>query len=242
MGRKGTLRALSRRTDDRGEATSDVRPDGAAVAVGKRATMDGAAHPTATEIAVLHERILIGHPEAVEALIERLLPILTALVQRSFPRASEDLVVDGVEDALLEYAKAPQKFDRSRGVPLLVFLRLAAVRNVSNLVRGDSRRRALERKLAEQAQPAGWTMPLDQSDSSDDGLTDSIQAVLATSTDPEEQAVVALWLKGERRADPLGRALGIGHLPIDEQRRDLKRLKDRLRNRIKRFLRKAKSQ
>jgi DNA-directed RNA polymerase specialized sigma24 family protein len=202
----------------------------------------GSPSPTATEIAVLHERVLIGHPAAVEALIERVLPVLTSLVQRSFPRAPEDLVVNAVEDALLEYSRAPLKFDRSRGVPLLAFLRMAAVRNVSNLVRAESRRLAWDRKLAEEAKPAGWAMPLDSDDGSDDGLTDVVEAALASSMDPAERAVVALWLEGERRPGPLARALRIDHLPLDEQRRGLKRLKDRIRNRLRRALHKAKSQ
>jgi hypothetical protein len=74
---------------------------------------------------------------------------------------------------------------------------------------------------------------------SDDGLPDVLPAVLAASPDPEEQ-IVALWLKGERRIGPLARALRVDHLPVDEQRRALKRLKDRLRNRVKRVLRKVK--
>jgi hypothetical protein len=238
MAAKERAHALSRRTDDRGEATSNARPYRAAVAAGKRATTDGAAHPTATEIAVLHERVLIGHPAAVEALIERLLPILTSLVQRSFPRASEDLVMNGVEDALLEYARAPRKFDPSRGVPLLAFLRLAAVRNVSNLVRGESRRRARERKLAEEAEPIEWAQPTDSPDGTDDSLESVVQTVLA-SMNPEEQAIATLWLAGERRTDQLARALRIDHLPIDDQRRGLKRMKDRIRNRLRRLLRKG---
>jgi DNA-directed RNA polymerase specialized sigma24 family protein len=227
MAAKERRAALSRRAYHRREATSNARPFGAAIAAGRRAATDGAAHPTATEIAVLHERVVIGHPAAVEALIERLLPILTSLVQRAFPSASEDLVVDGVEDALLEYAKAPQKFDSSRGVPLLAFLRLAAVRNLSNLVRGESRRRARERKLAEDAKSFERARPIDSADGSDDGLTDVVEAALSSSMDPAERAAVAQWLQGERRTDQLARALGIGHLPMREQQRALKRLKDR---------------
>jgi hypothetical protein len=47
---------------------------------------------------------------------------------------------------------------------------------------------------------------VDSSNAPDDELTHVTQAVLASSMNPEERAVVALWLQGEGRTGPLASA------------------------------------
>ena len=206
---------------------------------GRRAIVDQLPFPTDTEIAVLHQRLLAGHAYAADAAIERLLPVLVHLVRRAFPRTDEELIVNAVEDALIEYSTRPEQFDRSRGVPLVAFLRLAAVRNTANLVRGESRRVARERALLEdrhalraEASPVvdQWHDPVHSS---------ALQSALADAVRPEEQLAVTLWLKGERRTNVIAVALGVDRLGLAEQRRTVKQLKDRIRRRLERLLRPA---
>jgi hypothetical protein len=193
---------------------------------------DGAPYPTDTEVAVLHERVLIGHPDAVEALIERLLPVLVALVKRAFPKTPDDLALTAVEDALLEYSRRPTRFDRSRGVPLLLFLRLAAVRNLSNLRRAEARRQArLDRYAHEVLSDLRNSRFAEERDR--ERTSEALWSALSELS-ADEQAAMALWLGGERRSRFLAGALRIDHLPIKDQEGAVKRLKDRVRNRVKR--------
>lgn len=222
----------ARRQVDRGRYS-------AALSAAKRAAAEDSPYPTVTEITVLHARVLARHDYAVEALIERLLPVLTHLVRRSFPATSDDLVLNAVEDALLDYVKRPDQFDRSRGVPLLAFLRLASLRNLSNSVRAESRRMARQQRYIEEAM-ACWKPSWRHGASGEqDDVSMDVQDRLAHLVTSEEQPAMALWLQGERRTGPLAMALGIAHLSVAEQRRQLKRIKDRLRNRLKRLVRRG---
>lgn len=221
-----------------GNRTDQDRSGGykAATWAGRRAIAEGRPFPTNTEIAVLHERVLANHPYAVEAVIERLLPLLTHVVQQSFPRTDEDLIVNAVEDALLEYSRQPQRFDRSRGIPLLAFLRMAALRNAMNLVRTESRRLRKEKDLRAEA---GASPAANPPQATADEVHDPaiLASAVAGVVRAEEERAVALWLKGERRTEPLAVALGIGELTADQQRRTVKQLKDRMRKRLQRILR-----
>lgn len=57
-----SLAVLTKRMTQVVATASDGGQYFAAAAAGRRAANDGARHPTATEIAVLHERVLIGYP------------------------------------------------------------------------------------------------------------------------------------------------------------------------------------
>lgn len=47
-------------------------------------------------------------------------------------------------------------------------------------------------------------------------------------SDPRDQQILALRLQGERRTEAFAEILGISHLPIEAQRREVKRIKDRI--------------
>ncbi len=200
----------NRRGDD------DVRYP-AAIAAGRRAITERLPFPTDTEILILHQRLLAQHSYAAEAVIERLLPVLIHLIRRIFTRTDEDLIVNAVEDALLEYTSRPEQFDRSRGVPLLAFLKMAATRNATNLVRAESRRLKKEQSLRadSDASPAA-SLPEATSDEAHDPAI--LRSAVARIVRSDEKRAVALWLKGERRTEPLAAALGISELPADQRR------------------------
>jgi hypothetical protein len=61
------------------------------------------------------------------------------------------------------------------------------------------------------------------------------QRILDVAIDDTEREALGRWLHGERRTGPLARALGAGVLPVPEQRRAVKRFKDRIMKRIARL-------
>ena len=99
--------------------------------------------------AALHARLLGGDEFAAEAIVIELRQQLEQSLRYSFNNASLDAIVDAVEDALLEYIRRPQSFDSARGVPLYAYLRLAAARNLRDTLRSDARRKARERRYAD---------------------------------------------------------------------------------------------
>jgi hypothetical protein len=69
----------------------------------------------------LHEGVIAGEPGALDELASRVLRDVPPRLRRRFPLASADIVTDAVEDAILEYAANPSRFDPSRGVDLRHF-------------------------------------------------------------------------------------------------------------------------
>jgi DNA-binding response OmpR family regulator len=67
--------------------------------------------------ALLHARILSGDTAALERLEDNMLASLPHRLRHAFPRVAMDVNFEAVEDAILEYALHPERFDPSRGTP-----------------------------------------------------------------------------------------------------------------------------
>ena len=68
-------------------------------------------------------------------------------------------------------------------------------------------------------------------------MRDAINAIPPQVTDglsKRELGVLELMLRKERKTAVYARAYGIEHLPVVEQRREIKRVKDRLQKRLNR--------
>lgn len=184
----------------------------------------------------LHARLRSGDRLASEALMRLLLARLVADVARGSSRVDEQLIADGVTDALLDYAERPGQFDAGRGVPLDRFLAAAARRNVANLLRGERRRKARERKVGLRKREADVAQDPAAGNTRQEDL-EAIErrraAMDEALTSPEDREVLGLILDGVKETAAFARILGLAHLPADEQRREVRRHKDR----ITRFLR-----
>jgi len=77
----------------------------------------------------LHEEILAGRTELIDEIAKRLLGIVHQRLRHSLRRIPDDFLADAVEDAILDYVKAPHRFCANRGVPLEGFIHMAARRN-----------------------------------------------------------------------------------------------------------------
>ncbi|MBI3245335.1 MAG: hypothetical protein HYZ50_02375 [Deltaproteobacteria bacterium] len=181
---------------------------------------------------VLHRRLLAGDRTASEELISFLLSPLTRQVARQFPTTDEQAIWDGVSAALLDYCARPQQFDESFGIPLDRFLGRTAWRNVANILRGEKRRKAREERagqenliLAVELDPTAGNLLQKEETVLQQRRQEQLRNVLQ---DPKDQQILALRLQGERRTERFVEILGIGHLPIGEQRRAVKRTKDRI--------------
>jgi DNA-directed RNA polymerase specialized sigma24 family protein len=157
---------------------------------------------------------------------------LTRRIARQFPRADAHGHAQAVHDALLDYGARPQAFDAGRGVPLLAFLLMTCRRNMLNLLRGDARRRRYEGQYAQMCadvavalDPAAGNLLQQEEDAQ---LHQQEDACMNRLQDPQDQQILALRLQGERRTEAFAAILGITHLAMAEQRREVKRAKDRI--------------
>jgi RNA polymerase sigma-70 factor (ECF subfamily) len=178
-----------------------------------------------------HRRLCEGDRTASEELAELLLgPLIEALSHR-FPDTDEQTIWDGVVDAFLDYAARPCQFNVGRGVPLDGFLRMASRRNVTNALRGEARRRV------RQATAAADYLAVVELDPTAENLLQQEEARrlqrqqedwMKHLRDLKDQQIWAMRLRGERRTEAFAEVLGISHLPIEAQRREVKRVKDRI--------------
>jgi hypothetical protein len=189
----------------------------------------------------LHERVLREDVSAVNKLAGELLATLRDLLRRRFPHSPEDFLNDAVEDAILDYLKHPERFDLSRGVPLECFLRLPATRNLANLHRSHARRLNRESAYAEESARCAATrigqeqraertkanMTLDQV---------TLRQAALDVTESNEVAAVMVWLDAPRATARLAQALGMCHCSVPQQRRAVKRFKDRMFKRLRRHV------
>jgi RNA polymerase sigma-70 factor (ECF subfamily) len=184
----------------------------------------------------LHERLLVGDRLASEELLRLLLTPLVQEIGGRFPRVDEQLVSDGVIDALLDYCACPGQFDAARDVPLDRFLATAAWRNVDNLITSERRRKERERKVGSKKREADVALnPVARNIRQEElqQLAEKEAAMFAALDDPKDKEILRLKLEGVRDTASFARVLNITHLPVAKQREEVKRHKDR----IIRFLR-----
>lgn len=178
-------------------------------------------------------RAIQGDVEGLDELATCLLRILIPRLRRTHRRAPVDFLSDATEDAILEYGKNPERFDPARGVPLDRFVQLAATRNLANLLQADARRRKRDARYLD-LQPVSTNLTKDLHAGEEDGKNRQ-KWLSIVNRGPERRALIT-WLEGERRTDALAAILEISHLPQREQRREVKRFKDRILKRASRYL------
>lgn len=190
------------------------------------------AQDRAASLGALHRRLCNGDRVASEELIGLLLPSLTRRLTRQFPLTDEQMIFDGLVDTLLDYCAQPSRFDEQRGVPLDRFLSKAAWRNIANSLRGEKRRKVREEKAS-----IAYGDPLVELDPTAGNLLQKEEAarrrrqevvVMQMLPDLQDREIWTLRIQGERRTEAFADILGIAHLPAAEQRREVKRAKDRI--------------
>jgi hypothetical protein len=179
----------------------------------------------------LCDRILGGDLPALDELARHLLPILTRRLRRKNRFAPQDLVWNACADAILEYAANPRRFDPTRRVPIDRFLQVIAIRNLTDVLKADMRRQTREAAYAELQNWCVWpseTLIADRA-------FDAVRRIQSVVDEGNERIALTEWLKGERRTIRLASLLGLSQLSTLDQRREVKRFKDRMRKRASRL-------
>jgi RNA polymerase sigma-70 factor, ECF subfamily len=185
-----------------------------------------------SQLLEIHRRLCDGDRTASEELAELILDALMQGISRQFPRSDEDMRYEAVTKALLDYCAQPHRFAVERGVPLHHFLLMASRYDMLNLLRGEARRKAREEEaghlhatIAVELDPVVGNLLQKEENEQRHQLEEEMMSLLQ---DPKDRQILALRLQGERRTEAFAEILGISHLPIEAQRRGVKRAKDRI--------------
>lgn len=185
----------------------------------------------------IHERLLQGDPTASADCAQAVIGPLTKRLEGRFPELrGSDFLVDAVTDAVLSYLKRPEQYDPAkRG--LLGFLTMAAVGDLRNALAKWHRRKEMEVPLEDvDLEAAAGNMQVGPHDSAGDVDLEEIRSgVSALFDDPRDRRLAELVLEGERSVKAFARILKLENLSIDEQRREVKRHKDRIKKRLERY-------
>ncbi len=190
------------------------------------------------------ERLRANDPTAPSDLAATYLDKLADWLARKYPRADPHDCLTAAEEALLTLSKRPETFQPERG-SLDNYLYLSAAGDLKNLVRRERRRRERQVSLDtvelspelrkylrdEMGDPAQEVERREMEAANAERVRQQLQLVRA---DGGEKKILDLIGKGERRTAVYAQALGLDHLPLVEQCREVKRVKDRLKKRLAR--------
>jgi DNA-directed RNA polymerase specialized sigma24 family protein len=199
--------------------------------------------PPHTEGLRLHQALSSPDATASWDFARAYLPHLTAWLQVRSRPDSADLCEEAAIETVYGLLNNPGQYNPEKGMNLLNYLRLAARRDLFNLLRSEARHRhePLDENGVELRPVSGKRGRMDDSplqilcDRVDEQERQSFLADLRGSLNDEERTVLDLLLSGERQTRGFAEGLGMSSTPVDEQELQVKRIKDRIKARIKRM-------
>ena len=183
-----------------------------------------------------HRRLIAGDRLAPDAFARRFLPYLVAETSRKFSRKYGHLVYDGVIDAFLDFCAHPDRFDPSRETSLEGCLLNAAWCNVDNLIVSERRLKARERRVSNKNPEISVAFdPVARKIKQEEDRRQAVdvEEILAALCDRDRE-FYKLHMQGARATGVFAKFLQIEHLPVKQQRSEVKRHKDRIRGFLKR--------
>ena len=193
----------------------------------------------------LHRRLVEGDPIAPSELVEAYMEKLVKRVCSKARVTGDDMLAnDAVADTLLGYAQEPTKYCPAKS-SLLTYLTMSAHRDLLNMMAKERRRKNREVSLGgvehRTLDRNNWIEAAEDTVVEREGnLTIGEKALLRQRVseqfpNPTDRRLLSLLLDGERRTAAYSAVLGIQGLDGAEQRRLVKRHKDRLAKRLVRL-------
>lgn len=169
--------------------------------------------------------------------------LIAWLVKKNSSRVPKELCIEAAEDALIALMKSPASFNPALGKRLAAYLRMSAQGDLRNILEREGRHYENQIRLedVELSAVAGKYLVVNddplrllecQEESAKAART--VVAPVRKGLSEAESRALDLLLHGERKTAVFAEALGITHLPVNEQRTEVKRVKDKLKKRIER--------
>ncbi|WP_420628311.1 RNA polymerase sigma factor [Candidatus Leptofilum sp.] len=193
-----------------------------------------------------HQEILTeSNPTAFAQLAELALPHLIHFLRREFRQVEPHLCETAVIDCLLTYHQSPNKYNPDK-LSLFAYLRMSARHDLLNAIDKHNRQK---RPLVHINEPDVQSQLIGEDNTVEDGFsfadwlgddnktaTQTILHEFEANLSSTDRQLFLLMLNGVRETEPYADILQISTIPITEQRREVKRAKDRLTKRLQRFV------
>lgn len=184
----------------------------------------------------LHRRLLAGDSKLSAVVADKFFEPLARAIQTSFAKTHEHTVQSVAADAILEYILRPQRYDPEKRA-LLAYLYMDARGNLLNILQREKRREQLMQnenfdEAVENQSVHGNKEKMGDQILIDQELNEKLDKVIP---DPIERKVLALMMDGEHRTKVFVEVMGIQHLHNEDQCADVKRMKDRIKARLRRY-------
>lgn len=195
----------------------------------------------------IHERLLSGDPVASAELAQAYLDPLVRHLRFRHPEVRDEaLLWDAATDAVLNYADNPSGFDPER-LGLFGYLKMSSNGDLLNALEKERRRRASERsanlKAVELEPGDGKELQRDEgiesfekgSEQDKERSREIMDRVYGALPDPTDQRILELMMDEVRETEAFAEVLGIRDRDETEQRKTVKRYKDRIKKRVQRL-------
>lgn len=171
---------------------------------------------------------------------------LAEWLKRCYPRVDPDDCDAAAHNAIITLIKNPTTYKPERQT-LDVYLHMSAAGDLKNILRAEKRHRdrradleAVEHSSSvgkylwdEEADPA-FVVERNEDEAAAAAAAATLRMAIVQGLSPKETRVLDLMQAGERKTGTYARVLGIEDRPTEEQKREVKRVKDRLKKRIER--------
>jgi hypothetical protein len=196
------------------------------------------------ELLVLHQALVEGDADAPAVLAEKLVPIVrTKLGSLNTKLTDPQIVESAIGQSVATYLKWPERYDPSRG-PLARYLAMDAAGDVKNELEKRSPEIAhdevVEKMLVElgfhdrnstvEGEALDAVDPFDLPQAQVDAARQLLRQLSA-----RDRELAQLVVDEVRSYAVWANVLGIEHLPLDVQEREVKRQKDRIKKKLERM-------
>lgn len=162
------------------------------------------------------------------------LPAVLARLRTGSPGLPDEFLVEAAGTAVLDFVKRPAAFDPARR-SLLGYLVMAAEGDLKNLLKREGRHQKLRLVVELDELPGNETTDGDSPPCFEDYA--GLMAV-RDALPPPEREFLDLMRQGSGDHATFAAILGLEALPLDEQRAEVKRVRDRILKRLRRAARK----
>lgn len=188
-------------------------------------------------LASTHQALLDGQPTAPQDLVNACSARLYAILKHRFAFLPQETVEDAVHDALLALIVRPALYDPGRGSLMNLLVNIGSHKLVDQL-------RSIGRRSAEIA--VGGTVELAELEAKylhehgyagmePEPIPPEVGALLsAILTGPGDRQVWDLVCEGRTPVEAFAAVLGLGHLPPEEMKAEVKRHRDRVIKKVQR--------
>lgn len=195
--------------------------------------------PSQDALLELHSRLLKKYPEDTpDELANTLLPWLIEQLTRAYPTVSDPHLIDeAAVDALWDYLRRPEQYQPARGASLTTYLLMAARGDLLNKFQKQKRIAVHEKNYEEgvEVEAVAGNINMGEDLEAMETARRLSHAVNQKITDGVDRKVLALMMNGERNTSEYVKVLGMESRPADQQAREVKRVKDRLKKVLSRL-------